>query len=177
VQPCERVTVNNCVLIGDDSAVKFGTASYGDFRDCTFANCVISGSHYGIAMYIKDGGLVEGIRFSNFTIDTSIAFKNRQTGGSGHWIEYPIFLDLEQRGEDSAIGRIRDVSFSDISIRSKGRVLVGGLPDRPLENVSFCNLLMRVTGFEEVEHQHKPRGVGKIRQPSARRITALRRQR
>jgi len=163
VQPCERVTVNNCVLISAQSAIKLGTASYGDFRDCTFGNCVISGSHYGIAMYIKDGGVVEGIRFSNFTIDTSIAFKNQQTGETAHWIEYPIFLDLEQRGEGSAIGRIRDLSFSDISIRSKGRVLVGGLPDRPLENVSFCDLLMRVTGFEEVEHQHKPRGVAKIR--------------
>jgi hypothetical protein len=162
-QPCERVTVDNCVLISDDSAIKFGTASWGDFRDCTFANCVISGSHYGLAMYIKDGALVEGISFANITIDTSVAYKNEQTGGRQRWIEYPIFLDLEQRGEGSALGRIRDVSFSDIHIRSKGRVLVGGPPERPLENISFHNILMRVTGFEAVEKQHKPRGVGKIR--------------
>ena len=164
---CENVTVNNCVLISDDSAIKFGTASWGDFRDCTFGNCVISGSHYGIAMYIKDGGLVEGIRFANIAIDTSIAFKNQRTGHKGSWIEYPIFLDLEKRGEDSALGRIRDVSFSDISIRTKGRVLVGGPPERPLENLSFRNVLMRVTGFENVENQHKPRGVARIR-PSTR---------
>ncbi|MGD0059140.1 MAG: glycoside hydrolase family 28 protein [Verrucomicrobiia bacterium] len=157
--PCERVTVDNCVLISAQSAIKLGTASWGDFRDCAFANCVISGSHYGLAMYIKDGALVEGINFANITIDTSIAFKNEKTGGQRDWVSYPIFLDLEQRGEGSALGRIRDVSFSDIHIRGKGRVLVGGPPERPLENISFRNVLMRMTGFEAIDKEHKPRGV------------------
>ena len=161
--PCEHVLVNNCVLVSDDSAIKLGTASYGDFRDCTFANCVISGSRYGIAMYIKDGALVEGIRFSNITIDTSVAHYNERTSSARQWIEYPIFLDLEKRTDESALGRIRDVSFSDIRIRTKGRVLVSGPPERPLENVSFRNVLMRMTGYEPVETQHKPRGVAKIR--------------
>jgi hypothetical protein len=162
-QPCENITVSNCILISDDSAIKLGTASWGDFRDCTFANCVITGTRYGIAMYIKDGGLVEGIRFANMTIDTSVAFENARTGRTRTRSEYPIFLDLEQRGEGSALGRIRDVSFSDISIRGKGRVLVASVPERPLENLSFHNILMRVTGFEDVAKEHKPRGVGKIR--------------
>ena len=161
--PCENVTVNNCVLISDDSAIKLGTASWGDFRDCTFGNCVITGTRYGIAMYIKDGALVEGIRFANITIDTSVAFENERTGRNHARSEYPIFLDLERRGDGSALGRIRDVSFSDISMRGKGRVLVGSIPERPLENLSFRNILMRVTGFENVEKEHKPRGVGKIR--------------
>jgi Glycosyl hydrolases family 28 len=162
--PCENVAVDNCILISDDSAIKLGTASWGDFRDCTFANCVITGTRYGIAMYIKDGGLVEGIRFANITIDTSVAFENARTGRTRSRSEYPIFLDLEQRGEGSALGRIRDVSFSDISIRGKGRVLVASVPQRPLENLSFHNILMRVTGFENVAKEHKPRGVGKIRE-------------
>ena len=161
--PCEHIVVDNCVLVSDNSALKLGTASYGDFRDCTFANCVISGSRYGIAMYIKDGALVEGIRFSNITIDTSVGHYNERTGSTRQWIEYPIFLDLEKRTDESALSRIRDVSFSDISIRTKGRVLVGGLPERPLENLSFRNIVMRITGFEPVEAQHKPRGVARIR--------------
>jgi hypothetical protein len=160
---CENVTVTNCVLISDDSAIKFGTASHGDFRNCTFSNCVISGTRYGLAMYIKDGALVEGISFSNITIDTSVAHFNRRTNGKREWIEYPIFLDLEKRGDDSRQSRIRDVSFSDIRILSEGRVLVGGMPAQPIENLSFRNITMRVTGFEAVEKQRKPRGVAKIR--------------
>jgi hypothetical protein len=163
VRPCRNVTVTNCVLISDDSAIKLGTASYGDFRDCTFSNCAITGTRYGIAMYIKDGALVEGIQFSNITIDTSVAHYNRQTKSTREWIEYPIFLDLEKRTDESILSRLRDVSFSDINIRTKGRVLVGGIPERPLENLSFRNITMRVTGFEPVEKQKKPRGVAKIR--------------
>jgi hypothetical protein len=163
VPACERVTATNNVLISDDSAIKLGTASYGDFRDCTFSNTVISGTRYGIAMYIKDGANVERIQFSNITIDTSIAHYNQTTGSNRTWIEYPIFLDLEKRSEQSVLSRIRDVVFSDIQIQGKGRVLVEGLPERPLENLSFRNISVRVTGFEPIEKQTKPRGVANIR--------------
>jgi hypothetical protein len=161
--PCEHVVVNNCVLISHETAIKLGTASYGDFRDCAFGNCVISGSHFGIGMYIKDGALVEGIRFANITIDTSVDYFNDKFHRPRTWIEYPIFLDLEKRTDQSALGRIRDVSFSDISIRTKGRVLVGGPPERPLENLSFRNILMRVTAFDPVQNLHKPRGTAPTR--------------
>ncbi|MFB3826244.1 MAG: glycoside hydrolase family 28 protein [Bryobacteraceae bacterium] len=165
--PTENVTVTNCVLISDDSAIKLGTASYGDFRRCVFSNCVITGTHYGIAMYIKDGALVEGVQFSNIVIDTSVDFFNRRTGSSRQWVEYPIFLDLEQRTDESRLGRIRDVSFSDIRILTEGRVLVGSLPGRPIENLTLRNITMRVTGPEAVDTQRKPRGVARIR-PAAR---------
>src|SRR6185369_14536090 len=39
----------------------------------------------------------------------------------------------------------------------------GALPERPLENLSFRNIVMRMTGYEPVEKQKKPRGVAKIR--------------
>jgi hypothetical protein len=160
---CERVTATNNVLISDDSAIKLGTASYGDFRDCTFSNTVISGTRYGIAMYIKDGATVERIQFSNITIDTSVAHYNRTTGSHRTWVEFPIFLDLEKRTEQSVLSRIRDILFSDIQIQGKGRILVEGLPERPLENLSFRNISVRMTGFEPVENQKKPRGVANIR--------------
>ncbi len=157
--PCENITVTNNVLISDDSAIKIGTGTYNDVRHCVFSNCVITGTHYGIAMYVKDGGTVEGISYSNIQIDTSIAHFNRTTNSSREWIEYPIFIDLEKRTAESPLSRIRDVDFNDIHIRSKGRVLVEGMPERPLENFTFRNLVMRVTGFENVEEQRKPRGV------------------
>jgi hypothetical protein len=161
--PTENVTVTNCVLISDDSAIKLGTGSHGDFRNCVFSNCVIKGSHYGLTMYIKDGALVEGIRFSNITIDTLVDTFNSRTGGNRQWTEYPIFLDLEKRTDESRLGRIRDVSFEGIRIFGEGRVLVGSMPERPIENLSFRDILMRVTGPEPVETQKKPRGVAKIR--------------
>ncbi len=157
--PTENVTVTNCVLTSDDSAIKLGTGSYGGFRNCTFSNCVISGSRYGLAMFIKDGGPVEGIAFSNITIDTSVAHYNKVTNSNRQWIEYPIIVDLEKRTPESRVSRVRDVLFSNIRIQSKGRVLVAGMPEQKLENIRLDGVSMRVTGFEDVEKQHKPRGV------------------
>jgi hypothetical protein len=157
--PCENITVSNNVLISDDSAIKIGTGSYSDIHHCVFSNCVITGTRYGLAMYVKDGGAAEGISYSNIQIDTSVEHFNRTTNSSREWIEYPIFIDLEKRTSQSPLSRIRDVNFSDIRIQTKGRILIAGMPQRPLENLSFRNLVMRITGFEPVEQQHKPRGV------------------
>jgi len=160
--PCENVTVTNCVLISDDAALKLGTESHGDFRNCTFSNCSIYATRVGLAMYIKDGALVEGILFSNIAIDTSVDLYNRVTGSQRTWIEYPILIDLEKRQTDSRTGRIRDVSFSNLRVRGEGRVLVAGMPEQPLENFTFRNLALRVTGFEPVEKQRKPRGSSRV---------------
>jgi hypothetical protein len=157
--PVENVTVTNSTLISDDSAIKIGTGTRSGVRHCVFSNCVITGAHYGITMFVKDGGTVEGISYSNLQIDTSVEHFNRTTKSSREWTEYPIFIDLEKRTPDSPLSRIRDVNFSDIRIETKGRVLVAGMPQRSLESLSFRNIVMRMVGFEPVEEQHKPRGV------------------
>jgi hypothetical protein len=146
-KPLENLVVTNSVLRSDDSAFKLGTASNGAFRNIAVSNCAIFGSKYGLAMYIKDGALVEGVSFANIQIETE---------GRAN---YPILIDLEKRTETSPEGRIRDVTFSDIRIKGDGRVLVSGMPGRPLENFLFRNLTMRVTGYPGVNGLRKPRGV------------------
>jgi hypothetical protein len=56
---------------------------------------------------------------------------------------------------------MRDIGFSDITIYTKGRVLVGGMPDSPLEDICFRNVVMRMTGYEEIAKVHKMRGGAK----------------
>jgi hypothetical protein len=161
VPPCENVTVTNCVLVSDDAALKLGTESHADIRHVVVSNCVIRDSRVGIAFFAKDGGRFENISFSNITIQTLPQHPKD--------VEWPIFLDLEKRFADSALSRIRDISFSDIQIVSRGRVLVGGMPEQPIEGLTFRNILHRVTGFETVEGVSKPRGSGNIR-PAGREI-------
>jgi len=150
VQPCENVTVTNCTLITTASALKLGTESFAGIRHCVFSNCVIGDSSTGITLFAKDGGTFEDVSFSNISVQT-----RPETGARISW---PIAIDLEKRWKDSAVGAIRDVSFSDIEITTSGRVLVAGMPERPLENISFRNIRMRVSGFEPVERAGKPRG-------------------
>lgn len=154
---CENVIVNNCVLVSDDAALKLGTESHGDFRHIVFSNIVIRKTRVGLAIYAKDGGVFEDVSFSNISIETFPTHPNSA--------EYPIYIDLEKRFPDSRQSRVRRINFSDLMLTTKGRVLVGGMPDQPVEDVAFRGVTMRVTGFEPVEKMSKPRGssnVGKV---------------
>jgi len=148
--PTENVVVTNCVLVSSASALKLGTESIGDFRHILFSNCVIRDSRTGIALMAKDGGTMEAIHFSNITITT------KQKWGRGH--EWPIHIDSEQRADDSKLSPIRDVSLSDITIHTRGRVIAQGQAGMPIDGLVFRNVTMRITGPEDITGAHKVTG-------------------
>jgi len=151
--PVENVTVTNNVLVSAASALKLGTESHGDFRHCVFSNCVIRESRTGIALLANDGGTMEDIRFQNIVMTTAPKW--------GQGVEWPIVVDVDKRTPQSRLGRIRDVAFSDITVYTKGRILVEGTPDSPIERISFRNMLMRMTGYENIGKVKKLRGGAK----------------
>ena len=148
--PTENVTVANCVLVSAASALKLGTESFADFRHCAFSNCVIRDSRTGIALLAKDGGTMEDIRFSDIEITTLPKW--------GQGVEWPIEIDIDKRTAASRLSRIRDVSFNGITIYTKGRVLVEGTPESPIERVSFRDVLMRMGGYERIDRVKKLNG-------------------
>lgn len=151
---CENVTVTNCVLVSDDTALKLGTESFGDFRNISFTGCVIRKTRVGLGIYAKDGGTFEAVTFSGISMETYPTHPDK--------IEYPIFLDMEKRKPDSKPSRVRDINFNDLIIHTRGRALVGSMPDHPLENLTFRNILMRVAGFVPVEGVKKTRGSSNV---------------
>ncbi|HZZ58611.1 MAG TPA: glycosyl hydrolase family 28 protein [Opitutaceae bacterium] len=141
-RPLENLVVDNCILESVAGAVKLGTDSSGTFRDIKVSNCVIRNSGVGIGMFIKDGGLVERASFSHLSIETTrpgvrINAQLRKT-------IIPIYIDLTKRRPSSPLSRIRDVSFSDIQIESDNGILIQGLPQRPIENLTLRNISFRV---------------------------------
>lgn len=146
----ENVVVTNCVLESMASALKLGTESLGDYRHCVFSNCVIRNSRTGIALMAKDGGTMESILFSNISIST------KPKAGTG-W-EWPIHVDSEKRADNSKLSKIRDVTFSDISIQTRGRNIIQGQPGAPAENLVFRNVTMRVLGHEDIAKAKKVTG-------------------
>lgn len=150
VQPTENVVVTNCILVSAATALKLGTESHGDFRHILFSNCVIRQSRTGLGLLAKDGGTMEDIRFSNIVMTTAPKW--------GQGFEWPIVVDLEKRTAGSGLSRVRDVAFSDITIYSKGRVMATGLPERPLEDITFRNIIFRVGGYEAIKTAKKMRG-------------------
>ncbi len=148
--PVENVTVTNCTLVSAACALKFGTGTYHDFRHCVFSNCVIRDSRTGIAIMMKDGGTIEDVRFTNIVMTTLPKW--------GQGLEWPIVVDVERRTNESKLGCVRDVSFDGITVYSKGRILVEGAPASPIDGLVFRNVLLRATGFENIEKGKKPRG-------------------
>ncbi len=145
----EQVTVTNCVLSSDDSAIKFGTGSKVGVRNSTFSNITIHKSRYGIALFMIDGGTHEHCVFDNITIRTDSRWDN----------EYPIFIDIHKRTPDKKLGRIKDMQFRNISIQSSGNILIAGQPGQPLEDLVFDGVNFTVTGCNDLEkYAQKPRG-------------------
>jgi len=147
--PCENVIVTDCVLESAASALKLGTESYGDFRNITFANCVISNSPTGIGFYLKDGATMENVVFTNIVIGPSI-FTNRSVT--------PVFMDIERRHPDSKVGHIRDVRFERLDITSDWGILVQGMPESPIERLTFHHVRFRVPRGTDYSTRRKPVG-------------------
>jgi hypothetical protein len=57
---------------------------------------------------------------------------------------YPIFVDIEKRNPESRIGRIFDLTFDNINIYSGFGILIQGMPQSPIENVTLKNINFRV---------------------------------
>lgn len=145
----EQVVVSDCILISDDAAIKFGTGSRYPIRHCQFSNISISGTRYGIAFFMTQGGVYEHCQFSNMVIET----------GSRHETEYPIYMDIDKRSADQELGRIRDIDFTNLKIITRGNILVGGQDGQPITGLRFDGLTMALPELSDLTAvSRKPRG-------------------
>lgn len=148
----ENITVTNCIIESDDGALKLGTGSGTAIRYCSFNNIIIRNSRYGIALFMKDGGVYEHLQFSNIQIHT----------GSRHATEYPMFIDVEKRENSGQYGTIQFVSFKGISMQTRGNCLIAGQKDAPLKHFSFEDITLLVQSPIDVARFKKPRGNKKL---------------
>lgn len=135
--PMENLVVTNCILETTTTAIKLGTATYGDFTDMHFSDISIRNSSIGIGMYMKDGANIERITFNNISIECA---DDRAHIKAIH----PIFIDIDQRTVESPIGKVRDIAFSNIMAKSSNPSLIQGMPEHPIENLSMSNIVVRV---------------------------------
>ena len=148
---CENIVINNCVLETVSTAIKIGTESFGDFRDIHITNCTIRNSGIGIGIFIKDGAMVERLTVSNVSIETTDPDLHTKSANK----IAPLFIDIEKRREDSPIGRVRDIIFSDIQISSDMGILMQGMPVSLIENLTLSNIHFRVNGARDFQIRQK----------------------
>jgi polygalacturonase len=144
----ENILVSNCFLQSDDAAIKLGTGSGYLTRNCVFSNCIIQNTRFGVALFMQQGGQIENYQFNNLIIQ----------GRSRHPTEYPIFIDIDKLKADSPFGRIDGVEFNQLTIETRGQVLIAGQPSAPVQNLSFANVRLRVVDATNPTGFKKPRG-------------------
>ena len=97
----DSIYIANCTIRSSASALKFGTASYGGFKNVTIENIdVFDTFRSAIAIESVDGGAIENIKVSN------IVAKN--TGNA-------IFIRLGHRGGEQP-GTVKNVHIKDIKV-------------------------------------------------------------
>ncbi|NJK85988.1 MAG: hypothetical protein HC906_08525 [Bacteroidales bacterium] len=142
----ENVTVTNCILESDDAAIKFGTGSKYAIRFCTFNNIIIRKTRYGISLFMLMGGTFENNYFSNIIME----------GGSRYIHEYPVFIDIDKRNEQYSYGKIRNITFTNIDMYSKGKILITGRPESNIEKLSLNNIRFILSDPADFKEADKP---------------------
>ena len=164
-RPCENIRISDCIVSSHCNAVKMGTESNGGFRNISISNIIVKPSCnqekklYGmtrgisaISLGIVDGGVLENVNISDFTIEGT---------------ESPIFIRLGNRGRGyqfrspdddptdfthlipiDTMGRINGVQLSNILVHGAGATgcSITGLPSHPVENIWLSNITIQQKG-------------------------------
>lgn len=96
----ENIYIANCTIRSSASALKFGTASHGGFKNITVRNIVVYDTYRSaIALECVDGGALENIDIQG------VVAKN--TGNA-------IFIRLGHRNKNGEVGTLQNIRIADV---------------------------------------------------------------
>ncbi|MGI5899756.1 MAG: glycoside hydrolase family 28 protein [Christensenellales bacterium] len=164
--PMENLVVSNCILESPATAIKIGTESRSDFRDIHFTNCTIKNSSVGLGIFVKDGATVERVTFTNMTVECA----NRE-----HIKPIiPLYIDIDKREDDSKTGRVRDIIFQNIQVKSGSGALFQGMPSSHIENLTLADITFRSDFKADYSIRTKAIGGGRDRADDGRDTAYIR---
>ena len=168
---CENIRISDCVVSSHCNAVKLGTETNGGFRNINISGIVVKPSSdqqekfFGqwigtsaISLEIVDGGTMENVNVSDFTVEgtKSPIFVRLGNRGRGYKLRDGKGTLSGNGNEDTItelipidhVGRINGVRLDNIHIRNAGPAgcSITGLPGHPVENVSLSNISLHHKG-------------------------------
>jgi hypothetical protein len=154
---CENVVVTNCILRSNRNFIKFGTASFGGFKNISISNITMDiptesrFTHWdkrilgvtepitgitGIVLEIVDGGRMDRVTISNITMNG---------------VQSPIFLRLGNRTKP--VGSLKNVLISNVVAKTSSLIpsIITAVPGFYIENVTFRDILVYAKGGGNLE--------------------------
>ena len=99
----DSIYIANCTIRTSASAIKFGTASRGGFKNVTIENIKVYDTYRSaIALESVDGGILENIDISNV--------EAVNTGNA-------IFIRLGHRNQDSEVGTLKNIRIRNVKVQ------------------------------------------------------------
>ena len=162
---CENIRISDCVVSSHCNAVKLGTETNGGFRNINISGIVVKPSSdqkekfFGqwigssaISLEIVDGGVLENVSVSDFTVEgtESPIFIRLGNRGRGWLYENPNVEDLQSAKlvPIDHVGSIDGVRLDNIQIRNAGSMgcSITGLPGHCVRNVWLSNISIHHKG-------------------------------
>lgn len=158
---CEDILISGCTLVSRGSAVKIGTETFGDIRNCVVTGCIVRKSNRGVGIWVRDGGTVENILVSDMMVETRM-FRGaphrdrvRDWWGKGE----PLFISAACRRPGLFPGKIRRVLLKNIMAECENSVFLQGAPESPIEDVHMESLHLHfrmISGLEGGKYDIQP---------------------
>jgi polygalacturonase len=144
---CERAAVTNCIIRTSCAAFRLGAESWYAYRNMTFSNSVVFQSSRGVDITSQDGAVIENIAVTNLVINTNCGL-NLTRGihlelrkGRNEW-------DKNAPLEEQVVGKMRNITISNIVMHTDGRILLTAADGGVLENVTLDNITMHYPWIE-----------------------------
>lgn len=170
---CDNIRISDCVISSHCNAVKLGTETNGGFRNINISGIVVkpssdqSSQFFGapskkgtsaLSLEIVDGGVMENVNVSNFTVEgtESPIFIRLGNRGRGYKLKKTA-KGLSGKGNDDTItelipidhiGHIDGIHLDNFQIRNAGPVgcSITGLPGNPVRNIWLSNITIQHQG-------------------------------
>ena len=145
-KPCENIRVKNCIVYRGHGGVVIGSETAAGIRTIKVSDCTFNGTDRGIRIKSRRGraGVIENIEFSNIRMENVICpivinlYYN--CGAPIEQIEY--LSSREIKPITATTPWVKNIVFKNITashVHAAAAFLLG-LPERPLENITFDNV-------------------------------------
>ncbi len=144
---CQNIAVRNCVIRSSASAIKFGTASLGGFRNIRIINIKVFDTYRSaIAMEAVDGGFIDNVEVDSLQISHTgnaifLRIGERITGKKGRLNNVRInHVVAEIAADKPDVGYEYAGPIEHMPRNISPAVVIAGLPGAMITHVSIDNI-------------------------------------
>lgn len=155
-----NVTITNCTVSSESSAIKLGVASEGGFENIAITNCALYDTRLsGINLKMVEGGVMNRVVVSNITmnrVNGSIFVKLARKKGYKPGVMKNVIISNVIANEIGCWKADRNAKYHKPEYDQRIGITITGQEECVLENVTLSNIHLRFAGSGTAEDAARP---------------------